>query len=193
VEGLPILLDSEEAIDYYQKHPSCTDAVKSYIVGFLHNEGLTNPDIRSALGLKVYQVTHLKRVGTSLTESELETWHKNPRSITLGHLRAIAKFPYNERIKLLDDLKAGKEKKKKGKKSAKSVSAFEAKARGEAETKDADIKRYEELMQEVTGRVTKIKYNATKQSGSITLDFFSLDSLDDISKALGFDASKHDF
>lgn len=192
MEGLPILLDSKEAIDYYQMHPGCTDAVKAYIVAFLHNEDFTNPDIRFALGLKVYQVTHLKRVGTSLTETELELWNTYPKRITLGHVKAITKLPYSRRIELLESLKDGKPNKKKGEIGSMSVTAFEALARGEAGSK-ADIKKYEETMQEVTGRVTKIKYNATKQSGSITLDFFSLDSLDDISKALGFDASKHEF
>lgn len=179
---LPLFLDTEEAIDYFHQHNDCTDATKSSVIAYLHNDGFKNADIRKALGIeKVYLVTHLKRAGISLSETELELWHNNSKSITLGHVRAIAKLPRFKREELLRGLLIKKT----------SVSKFESLAKGNDVEKDVDIKRYEELMQSAIGRLVKIKYNKAKLSGSITIDFFSLDSLDDISKLLGFDASKH--
>lgn len=195
MESLPLILDTDEAIDYFNQHPNCTDAIKAYIVAFLFSEGLENADIRTALNIeKIYLVSHLKRAGNLLSEEELELWHNNPIAITLGHVRAIAKLPYKKRDELLRDLLTGKNKND-DKRNSKSVARYESIARsllkGEAIEKDVDIKRYEELMQGVTGRVTKIRFNHAKQSGTISLDFFSLDSLDDIAKALGFNAEDH--
>lgn len=182
MESLPLILDTDEAIDYFHQHPDCTDAIKSYIVAFLYGEGFQNAGIRTALNIdKVYLVTHLKRAGTLLSETELELWHNNSKAITLGHVRAIARLPRTERETLLRGLLT----------SRTPVSKFESLGKGEDSKKDVNIKRYEELMQNVTGRITKIRFNNAKQSGSITLDFFSLDALDDISKALGFNAEDH--
>jgi len=192
MENLPFFLDTEEAIDHYKNHHDCTDAVKSYIVGLLHTDGFKNSDIRAALEInKVYLVTHLKRAGTSLSETELTLWHNNPRAITLGHVRAIAKLPRSEREELLRSLLTGRQKGDNNKSVSKYESLANSLAKGESVEKDANIKKYEELMQATIGKVVRIKYNQAKQSGSITVDFFSLDSLDDISKSLGFDASKH--
>lgn len=182
MECLPLILDADEAIEYFHQHPDSTDAVKSYIVAFLYSEGFQNAAIRAALNIdKVYLVTHLKRAGTLLSETELELWHNNSTAITLGHVRAIARLPRTEREALLRKLLINRT----------PVSKFEALAKGKDDKKDVNIKRYEELMQTVTGRVTKIRFNHVKQSGTISLDFFSLDALDDISKALGFNAEDH--
>ena len=195
MESLPLILDTDEAIDYFNKHPNCTDAIKAYIVAFLFNEGLENADIRAALHIEnICLVSYLKRAGTHLTEAELELWHNNPKNITLGHVRAIAKLPYKDRDHLLGNLVVGRNKSDGGKNS-KSVAKYESIARslakGEAIEKDVDIIRFEEKMQGATGRVTKIKFNQAKQSGTITLSFYSLDALDDIAKALGFNAEEH--
>jgi len=190
MESLPFIFDTKEAIDYYHQHPGCTDAIKAYIVAFLFGEGLENTDIRQALKIeKIYLVSHLKRAGTLLSEEEIELWHNNPRSITLGHVRAVAKLPFIDRDRLLRKLLPGVSKENKS--VAKYESIARSLAKGEEIKKDVDIIRYEERMQEVTGRVTKIRYNQAKRSGTITLDFFSLDSLDDIAKALGFNAEEH--
>jgi ParB family chromosome partitioning protein len=184
MERLPLILDTNEAIDYFRQHPDCTDAVKSYVVAFLYGEGFKNASIRAALNIdKVYLVTHLKRAGTLLSETELELWHNNSKTITLGHVRAIARLPRAKREPLLRGLLTRRT----------PVSRFELLGKGEECEKDVDIKRYEEVMQNVTGRVTKIRYNNAKRSGTISLDFFSLDALDDISKALGFNAEDHQF
>lgn len=104
MNNLPLLLDAREAIDYYHQHPGMTDAEKAYVVAFLSGEGRSNSQIREDLGIeKVYTVTHLKRAGT-LSEEELTLWLRNPRKITLGHVRAVAKLPFSKREKLLRDL-----------------------------------------------------------------------------------------
>ncbi|NMV28027.1 transcriptional regulator, partial [Vibrio parahaemolyticus] len=50
--------------------------------------------------------------------------------------------------------------------------------------------RLETLMSDATGRPIKIRYNPAKRSGELTLGFFTLDDLDDVCKALGFDPSE---
>lgn len=182
MNNLPFLIDADEAIEYYKGQSELTDAEKAYVVGILDKEGYSNKSIRKALGIsKVYTVTHLKRVGTSLSESELGLWHKNPTRITLGHVRAIAKLPQSKREELLRNLLTKRI----------PVHKFESIAQGKSNDTDTDIKRYERIMGEVLGRQIKIRFNAAKRSGSITLDFFGLEDLDDISKSLGFKAEDH--
>lgn len=182
MNNLPLLLDASEAITHYKKTTEKTDAEAAYVVGILSKEGYSNRKIREALDIPhVYTVTHLKRAAL-LTDEELSLWHKNPTRITLGHVRAIAKFPPGEREKLLRNLLAKKV----------PVFQFEQLAQGRVESgKDTDIKRYETLMSEVIGRPVKIKFNNARQTGSITLDFYSIDELDDIAKQLKFDPSDH--
>lgn len=182
MNALPLLIDAEEATEYFREHPDCTDAEKAYIVGVLSNEGLTNKQIREALKIsKVYTVTHLKRAGTSLSEEELTLWLNNPLRITLGHVRAIAKLPRTKREELLRGLLRTKS----------SVQKFESIAQGKSDDRDADIKRYEVLMGERLGREIKIRYNQGKRTGCISLDFYTLEDLDHISKQLGFNAEEH--
>lgn len=176
---LPYLINTQEAVTFYQANPSCTDAAKAYVVAILCKEGLSNRAIRAALNIdKVYTVTHLKRVGLALTEAELALWHNNPTRITLGHVRAIAKLPQQEREKMLRKLLTQKT----------PVHQFEAIAQGNNEQRDVDIKRYQDRMAEVLGRPIKIRYNSATKSGSLNLDFFTLDDLDGIATALGFQA-----
>ncbi|MBV7403118.1 transcriptional regulator (plasmid) [Klebsiella pneumoniae] len=180
MNNLPLLLDAREAIDYYHQHPGMTDAEKAYVVAFLSGEGGSNSQIREDLGIeKVYTVTHLKRAGT-LSEEELTLWLRNPRKITLGHVRAVAKLPFSKREKLLRDLLHTRT----------PVHKFEAIAKGKEVDRDADIKRLETLMSDATGRPIKVRYNPAKRSGELTLGFFTLDDLDDVCKALGFDPSE---
>ncbi len=181
MEYLPYLLDKRDAVDFYQKNPACSDAAKAFVVAFLSKAGLSNREIRAALNIdKVYTVTHLKRAGLSLTETELALWHKNPDCITLGHVRAVAKLPQQERERMLRKLLAQKT----------PVHQFEAIAQGETEQRNADIKRYQERMAEVLGRPVKIRYNNAKKSGSLCLDFFTLEDLDHLATTLGFKAEE---
>lgn len=182
MSSLPYLIDADEAIEYYKGRSDLTDAEKAYVVAMLSKEGRSNKDIRKSLGIdKVYTVTHLKRVGTCLTESELNLWHKNPSRITLGHARAIAKLPTSKREELLRSLLTKRT----------PVHKFEAIAKGKVDDRDTDIKRYERIMGEVLGRQINIRFNPAKLSGSVTLDFFGLDDLDHISRCLGFKAEDH--
>ncbi|HSC67861.1 MAG TPA: transcriptional regulator [Cellvibrio sp.] len=178
----PLVSDTREAIDFYHTNPACTDAVKAYLIALLSREGLSNRAIRAALNIeKVYTVTHLKRVGLALSEAELTLWDKNPTRITLGHLRAIAKLPQQVREKMLRQLLAKKI----------PVHHFAAIAQGATAQRDADIKRYEERMAEVLGRPIRIRYNNARKSGSLTLDFYTLDDLDHLATALGFHAQDY--
>lgn len=179
INNLPLLIDALEAIDYYTNKDNLTDAEKAYVIAILNREGYSNKAIRQALNInKVYVVTHLKRVGTSLSESELNLWHRNPDRITLGHVRAIAKLPQSKREEMLRGLLTKRT----------PVHEFESIAQGKSDNQDTDIKRYEQIMGEVLGRQIKIRFNAAKRSGSISLDFYSLDDLDHISQSLGFKA-----
>jgi ParB family chromosome partitioning protein len=173
---LPLLLNADEAIEYYENHPDSTDAEKAYVVRVLVNEGFANKAIRAALGIKkVYTVTHFIRAGTRLSEDELNLWHKNPDKISLGHVRAIAKFPRKKREPLLRKLLE----------TSTSVHEFESIAQGKAVGNDFDTKRYEEQMEEVLGRPIRLKYNKATQSGSLTVRFFRLSDLNNISGHLG--------
>jgi len=97
VESLPLILDTDEAIDYFIHHPNCTDAIKAYIVAFIFGEELENAVIFTALNIKkIYLVSHLKRADALLTVEELELWHNNPIATTLNHVRAINKLPYKK-------------------------------------------------------------------------------------------------
>jgi len=177
VAHLPLLIDAEEAIQFYKAQPSLTDAAKAYAIGLISNDGYSNSEIREALEIdKVYAVTHLKRAGTQLSLDELELWHNNPSKNTLGHVRAIAKLNREKREPLLRNLLANKC----------SVAEYEAIGRGRETDKDVDIKRFEQLMSERLGRDIKIQYNKGKQYGRITLGFFTLDDLDDITEKLGY-------
>lgn len=177
MESLPLLIDAEEAEHFYKSHPDNTDAAKAYAIGVMSNDGYSNTEIREALEIdKVYTVTHFKRAGTLLSIDELDLWHKNPGRITLGHVRAIAKLKREKREALLRDLLSKKH----------SVAEYEAIGRGQEKSKDADIKRFEQLMSEALGRDIKIQYNKAKQYGRITLGFFTLNDLDEIAEKLGF-------
>lgn len=179
VNQLPLLVDPDEATDYYLTHPHATDAERAYVVALMSQHGMSNAQIRHALGIpKVYTVTHLKRAGMSLSEPELLLWHRNPQRITLGHVRAIAKLPRPQRENLLRDLLTRKT----------PVHQLEMLAQGKDQEWDADIARYEMVMGEVIGRRVKVQYNKQKRTGSLTLDFYTLEDLDTLAKELGFNA-----
>lgn len=179
---LPQFTDTAEAIDYYLARPTCTDAEKALVVATLSRLGLSNKAIRQALHIShVYTVTHLKRAGTLLSDTELQLWYRNPTRITLGHVRAVAKLPQPERENLLRDLLRRNT----------PVHQLEALAQGKSTDHDADIARYETVMAEVIGRRVKVQYDKSKRTGSITLDFYTLEDLDRIAQALGFDAETH--
>lgn len=177
IDALPYFVTAEDAVAFYRDNPTCSDAIKAYILAFLTAEGFSNRAIRAALQIpKVYTVTHLKRAGQALDHAQLTLWHRNPTRITLGHVRAIASFPSAQRETWLRKLLVQKI----------PVHQLEALAQGRTDSHNADIKRYQERMAQVLGRPLNIRYNPATQSGSLTLDFFTLEDLDRVAAALGF-------
>ncbi len=182
METLPEFLNHEEAVTLYKQTEEKTDAFKAHTVSYLSRKGLSNRDIRAQLEIeKVYTVTHLKRAGLLLNRDELNLWHRNPKRITLGHVRALGRFGAKRRTEALRNL------------LLRNTPSHQLRrlAKGAPAEKSADIKRYETLMSEVIGRPIEIQYDASKQSGSLTVKFFSLGDLDDLSTQLGFNATEH--
>ena len=174
---LPILFDSKDALDYLANTPHVGDPQRAYVIAFLSREGWTNRQIRKQLGIdKVYTLTHFKRVGLSLSEAEFSLWGKNPTRITLGHLRAVCHLNPLVREPLLRIVLA----------QNLSVAKLLQRLKDQTQSTNADIKRYETQMEESLGRGVKIQFNASRQSGKLTLDFFGLDDLDHLSTTLGF-------
>ena len=183
MSNFPLLLDTEEALEHYLLPGERSDAEKAYIVSIFSKDGHSNSKIRELLSIeKVYTITHLKRVGLSLTDTELALWHNNPHKITFGHVRAVAKLPETKRMKLLRELLSKKM----------SVRLFEQLAKEKPDERDFNTQRYEETVTKVLGRGVKIKYNPVKKTGSILLDFYRLEDLTDILAALGY-APKEDY
>lgn len=181
MDDLPLLIDADEAAEYMKNH-RCDDATKAYAIGVMSKDGYSNKKIREATGIDtVYTVTHYKRAGTKLSEDEIRLWHKNPKRITLGHVRVVARLPRFEREKLLRDLIS---KEIDGKPI--SVSTLKEIAKGKVPTKDSDIKSLENAMEEVLGRQLNIQFNKEKKTGSIKLSFFTLDDLERICNSLGY-------
>jgi ParB family chromosome partitioning protein len=175
MSDMPLLLDADDAIEYYSR-PGLTDAERAFVVAFLSTKGYRNKSIRNALGIKnVYTVSHLSRAG-SLTDAELTLWHRNPHRIKLGHIRAVASLPAAHREDVLRGLLVRR----------RSVRDLVATLRGDDVVDNADIKRYEQVMGDVLGRVVKVRFDDSG-SGSLSLSFHGLDDLDDITQRLGFD------
>lgn len=181
MSNLPFVTDWKEAVSYFHKSDDLNDAQKSYIIGFLAKEGKSNAEIRQLLGIqKVYTVTHYKRAGTLLSEEELQLWSRNPIRITLGHIRAVTSLPRAKREALLRGILT----------SRKSVQELVLIAKGKEPGLDVDIKRFAIEMGESIGRNVAISFDKVKGRGSLTLDFYSLDDLDDLSSKLGYVAQK---
>ena len=174
---LPFLTDSQDALDFLRDTPDITDPQRAYVIAFLSREGWTNRQIRSHLGIdKVYTLTHFKRVGLALTDIEFNLCVKNPERITLGHLRVVCHLKPAIREPLLRKLLAQRQ----------SVSKLHGLVRGQVQHSNADIKRYENQMEDVLGRAVKIQFDPARQCGKLTLDFYGLDDLDLLSATLGF-------
>ena len=179
---LPPFLNREQAVALYQQTEEKTDAFKAYTVSYLSRQGMNNREIRARLAIeKVYTVTHLKRAGLLLNCDELNLWHRNPKRITLGHVRALGRFGAERRTEALRNL------------LLRNTPSHQLRrlAKGAPAEKSADIKQYETLMSEVIGRPIEIQYDASKQSGELIVKFFSLGELDDLSTQLGFNAEDH--
>lgn len=173
----PLLIETNDALDFLAKTSYVTDPQRAYVIAFLSRKGWTNRQIRTHLGIdKVYTLTHFKRVGMALSDVEFSLWARNPARLTLGHMRALCHLQPNVREPLMRSVVA----------HGLSVAKLLQRIKGQTQTADADIKRYETLMEEKLGRGIRIQFDPVRQSGKLTLDFFGLDDLDHLSGALGF-------
>lgn len=151
--------------------------MKAWVVRHLVADGYANADIRDVLRIrKKYTVTHLIRVGRSLSLDEFDLWSENRSRITFGHMRAIASLPYPTRLDLIKLVL----------KSKTTVSQLEKIARGKKLDNESDIRRLEMDMSEHLGQPTKIRFNHRKKTGSIKVDFFSLEEFDFLCERLGY-------
>lgn len=174
---LPLLIDTQDALHFLASTPDMNDAQRAYLIAFLSREGWTNRQIRGQLGIdKVYTLTHFKRVGLALSDLEFQLWDKNPERITLGHLRCLCHLSSQKREPLLRSLLVQRV----------SVAKLQLRLREHQGTNDADIRLYERQMEDVLGRGIKITFDPLRQSGKLTLDFFGLDDLDQLTAKLGF-------
>lgn len=179
MKRLPLLIDAAEAVMFYESNPTVwsSDLMKAWVVRHLVADGYSNADIRQALRIrKKYVVTHLIRVGKSLSLDEFDLWSDNPSRITFGHMRAIASLPYSIRIDLLKLLL----------KSKTTVAQLEKIARGKKPDNEIDIRKLELNISEHIGQPTRIRFNHKKKAGSVTVDFFSLEEFDFLCEKLGY-------
>ncbi len=131
-----------------------------------------------------YTVSHLKRVGKTLTHEQLELWHNNPRRITLTHVRALCRMRSQQRDELFRKLLATKM-------TSAQLEAIAAKRQATDFSNESGLDRYARKMSEVTGRVISFSYRPALQPGKITLSWQGYDDLDELSKNLGFDAQSY--
>jgi len=171
---LPIILDEKEAIDIFND-PSSNDAIKVFAIKHLHIFGLKSRDIGKIFPISKYQLSHYARSAKKLTDEEIELWSNNPRRITFGHIRSLIRLPTQQRLDLIKDLAT---------KRRLSVRNCEQISRGETATKNTDIKAYETELSEKLGRGIRIRYNQSNKTGQLTLDFFTLNDLEDIISVL---------
>lgn len=177
MELLPDLTDITDALSYWMDSQPAHPAVSSYVAGYLASKKISNKESRALMEIdKVYIMTHFRRLGTSLNRTCLELWLNNPTKITMGHARAISSMKEGEREKLLRDLLVKKQ----------SVRQMESLVNGDPGQRDADIQALERSMSEKVGYPITIKWSREKSIGALSIKFFSLDNLDDLSRRLGF-------
>ena len=178
---IPSLFDPDDAVRLWAEDIS--DAIRAYIVNFLTvEERLSNKQIRELLNIRhVYVVTHLRLAG-SISEDEILLWDRNCTRVTLSHMRAIACLAHAQRKNLLEKMLVKRIPSKKIELLVKDIK------RGIDPdlAQDFDIKKYAEDVSETIGRPVSINFDTRKKSGEITLKFFSVDDLSNISSLLGY-------
>lgn len=181
---LPNLMNKDDVVQYIDEHRGdISDPELAWCARVLSQQKYRNKQIRQILNASIYKTSWLIGVGTKINEDLLELWDKNSSRITLSHMRRLLKLSSSRQESIMRDILS----------SGWTVNQLEDYIQGNAPdvNRDADIKRYESLMAEVIGRPVSIQYNKAKRSGRLTLSFFTLDDLDDVSKHLGFDAAEH--
>ncbi|EIF42843.1 hypothetical protein DOK_11701 [gamma proteobacterium BDW918] len=178
MEILPDLSSIEEALDYWADERALGDPVAAYVAGYLKDQGMSNKESRTRMGIdKTYKMTHLRRVGCRLSRTCLEVWLNNSGRIGLGHARAISSLPLDEREGALRDLLVN---------SKMGVRDLEALAQGRKPEEDVDILRLETNMSEAVGFPVKVRWDKSTRRGSLTLQLYSLDDLDEVGRRLGY-------
>lgn len=174
MDTLPLLIDEDDAVDLFN-NGNCNDTIKAYVVHYLSNNGLSNRQIRDLLGIdKVYTVTHLRRAG-SLSEGELLLWMRNPKCLTLGHIRAISQLPAQKRENAIRNQLRTKHSVRQLEKLVKNV-----------EIADINTKHYVEEMSTSIGFKVELQHNQVKGGGKLSIFYHSLDELQGIAEKLGY-------
>ena len=178
---LPHVTNSYEALDALKRTSTPTRAFLALVVAILSKEH-TNREIRAITGIhQDYTVSHLKRAGKKLTYEQLELWHNNPQSITLGHVRALCRMPSTQREHYLRKLLAVKI-------TVDKLEVIAAK-RSTATNDENDTKLYAEAISRATGRVVTISQPQVKAGipiGEIRLGWYGYDDLEQIAGLLGY-------
>lgn len=175
--------DVEDALQQYEERANKTDADRAIVIKYMVSLGLKNKDIRMHFGIKPNYIASRLMQAATLDDDELEIWRENQQNINLGHIRVLLGLKKTERLKKLKEMTNKKI-------SVRQLLRWREGLQEGNVSKDQDTARYELLMSEHIHRQVKIKYNNIANKGSITLQFFGLNDLDDISKALGFDFNK---
>lgn len=175
---LPMLLSLKEVEQYAAKTPVESVAIRAYLSRLLYQEyGLRNKAIRKILSVrKVYQMTHLLRVGLVATDDQVLLWHNNMHKLTLGHMRVLCGLSAVTREKWMREVLA----------KGYTVKALLNKVHGNDKNQDTDIAAYERAVSEKLGRGVRIEHSKSKGSGHITLSYSDLDDLDELLKRQGF-------
>ncbi len=177
--SFPDFFSEFDIIEYYDNNLS--DPKKAYAIAKL-SKYYTNQQIRSSLAIKTAStVSYYKRAGLVLSLDELTLWDRNTHKITLGHVRAILNYNLSKRDRILRDILA----------KGLSVRRVEAIAKQVPSSTNADIEKYAAQMSECLGCSVNIDYNPNKQSGVLSVSFFSLDDLTDKAESLGYTPESH--
>ncbi len=179
--SLPTFANADDAIIYYRAQQKPNSAVSAYVVASLSRFGMRNREIRAALNIsRHYVVSHLKQAGLALSRELIELWNKNSDTLTLRHVRLIARQPVERREELIRTVL---ERRLSIRKLAAHIN--------DKKSIDPNIARFAQLMSESIGRPVTLEYDSDKQTGTLSLRFFSLDDLDLLARRLGFDPSEH--
>tara|TARA_R110001592_G_scaffold316364_1_gene592787 strand:- start:26899 stop:27450 length:552 start_codon:yes stop_codon:yes gene_type:complete len=180
MELLPDLVSIEDALGYWRDMQPAHESIAAHVAGYLSMKKIGNKESRELLGIsKVYEMTHLRRIGTLLSRTCLELWLNNPHRIGIGHMRAITSMPKSQQEEKLRSILTRRV----------SVRDLESIARGDEIVIDHEIKLFQERMGEAIGYPVGVKWLKESGKGTISIKFFSLNDLDELARRLGYDTN----
>lgn len=174
---LPLLNDTDDVMDHLKDSPPETinDALMAYMAGVLSKDGKKNREIRTLLKVeRMDHTTNLISAGTKLSFDHLELWHRNSSRISLGHVRLVSRLPSSEHDALLRLLLTSKT----------SCQSLRHRIAGDDE-KTGDMVWFEEAASQVLKTQVTIKHDTEKQCGTLSIQYSSLDNLDEYLESLG--------